>query len=60
MASKYLRELAMEAFNAFWSARVPGLAPTAGYPQDAPRFKQQIADAQNRLDIADRILWRVK
>jgi ribonuclease HII len=60
MASKYLRELAMEALNEFWAARVPGLTPTAGYPQDAPRFKRQIAEVQTRLDIADRIIWRVK
>ncbi len=37
MASKYLRELAMQAFNAFWGERVPDLKPTGGYPQDARR-----------------------
>ena len=39
MAAKYLRELAMRAFNDYWCARVSDLQPTAGYPQDAPRFK---------------------
>ena len=58
MASKYLRELAMRAFNAFWCGRVAGLRPTAGYPQDAKRFKTEIATAQAELGIEDRVLWR--
>ena len=58
MISKYLRELAMMAFNAFWSGHVPGLRPTAGYPMDAKRFKKEISTAQQRLRIDDRILWR--
>lgn len=58
MASKYLRELAMMAFNGFWCGRVSGLRPTAGYPQDAKRFKAAIADAQRELGIEDRLLWR--
>jgi hypothetical protein len=60
MASKYLRELAMRALNAFWGPRVPGLRPTAGYPQDARRFRDDIAATQRELGIEDRILWRVK
>lgn len=60
MASKYLRELSMAALNAFWSARVPGLRRTAGYPQDARRFKTDIAAAQAELGIDDRMLWRAK
>lgn len=60
MASKYLRELAMRALNAFWCARVPGLAPTAGYPADAKRFKRAIAAAQAELGIPDSLLWRIK
>jgi len=60
MASKYLRELAMEALNAFWCGRVPGLKRTAGYPQDAVRFKADIAPAQAELGIADRLLWRMR
>jgi ribonuclease HII len=58
MISKYLRELAMLGFNAFWSQHVSGIRPTAGYPTDAKRFKKDIADAQERLQIEDRILWR--
>jgi len=58
MASKYLRELAMRAFNHFWCSRVPGLKPTAGYPQDAKRFKAAIAGVQAELGINDDIVWR--
>lgn len=58
MTAKYLRELAMRAFNEFWCARVPELRPTAGYPKDARRFKQDIASAQRELGIDDHILWR--
>jgi len=60
MMSKYLRELAMRALNAYWVRRVPGLRPTAGYPGDAPRFKQEIAAAQAELALADELLWRVR
>ena len=58
MASKYLRELAMQALNEFWCARVDDLKPTAGYPQDAKRFKAAIAAVQAELEIEDRLLWR--
>jgi hypothetical protein len=58
MTAKYLRELAMRAFNEFWCARVPGLRPTAGYPTDAPRFKAAIASVQRELGIDDHVLWR--
>lgn len=60
MASKYLRELAMRAFNAFWCQRVAGLRPTAGYPRDARRFKTTIAAAQAHLGIEEQALWRKK
>jgi hypothetical protein len=58
MTSKYLRELAMDACNTFWTAHVPGLRPTAGYPVDARRFLADIHGAQQRLGIADTALWR--
>ena len=60
MASKYLRELAMQAFNSFWCGRVPDLRPTAGYPTDAHRFKAAIEAAQVELGIGDDLLWRVR
>jgi ribonuclease HII len=60
MASKYLRELAMHAFNQHWLRHLPKLQPTAGYPMDARRFKTDIAATQLALGIEDRILWRTK
>jgi hypothetical protein len=60
MASKYLRELAMEALNGFWCRRVDGLHRTAGYPLDAKRFKAEIAAVQAELGIEDRRLWRMR
>jgi len=58
MVSKYVRELSMEAFNRFWQQHVPDIEPTKGYPGDAWRFRQEIADAQQRLGIPDVVLWR--
>jgi hypothetical protein len=60
MFSKYLRELAMRAFNTFWKTHVDELRPTAGYPVDARRFKKQISPAQSALGIKDSQLWRAK
>ena len=42
IVSKAVREHWMAAFNAHWSARLPGLRPTAGYPGDAARFRAAI------------------
>lgn len=58
MCAKYLRERAMEAFNAYWQERVPDLKPTAGYPVDARRFRRDIAPRQRELAIPDTVLWR--
>jgi hypothetical protein len=58
MTAKYHRELAMRAFNAFWTARLPDLRPTAGYPKDSHRFKAAIAAVQSDLGIEDRLVWR--
>ena len=60
MVSKYLRELAMRAFNDFWTSKIADLKPTAGYPGDARRFKDQIASTQKKLGIDDRVLWRCR
>ena len=43
--SKFVRELFMEGFNAYWTRRVPGLRPTAGYGVDARRFLEELARA---------------
>ncbi|MBM4000923.1 MAG: hypothetical protein FJ297_15530 [Planctomycetes bacterium] len=58
MVSKYLRELAMKAFNAYWRERLPGIRPTAGYPADARRFRREIEPARHALGIAEDVLWR--
>lgn len=58
MVSKYLRELSMILFNRFWIERLPGLKPTAGYPLDARRYREEIASVQQELGIADDVLWR--
>ena len=58
MVSKYLREIAMRAFNAYWAEQVADLKPTAGYPGDAKRFKKNIEPAQKKLGIDDHVLWR--
>jgi len=58
MAAKYVRELAMQAFNAFWTARLPGLAPTAGYPVDAARWRRDAAAALAAENVRDDDFWR--
>ncbi len=58
MTAKYVRELAMSRFNRFWAGHVDGLKPTQGYPVDAKRFRQEIAETQRKLGITDEVLWR--
>jgi len=58
LVSKYLRELAMIAFNRFWRLHLPDVKPTQGYPNDAKRFRADIAECQAALGIPDRVLWR--
>lgn len=57
--SKYLRELFMHGFNAWWCQRVPGLRPTAGYATDARRWLADTAPARAALRIPDRLLIRI-
>lgn len=56
--SKYLREIAMEQFNLYWATRIPGIKPTKGYPEDARRFRKEIAAKQLELGIPETVLWR--
>ncbi len=58
MVAKYIRELSMDLFNQFWREHLPELKPTKGYPQDAKRFREEIAAKQEELEISDEILWR--
>jgi hypothetical protein len=58
MTAKYLRELAMRPFNAFWQRHLPELKPTAGYPTDAERFYSDIQPVRRKLKIAPHLMWR--
>jgi hypothetical protein len=60
IVSKTVREHWMDAFNAHWQARIPGLRPTAGYPVDAARFRRAIeAECEARgLRLAE--WWRAR
>lgn len=60
MLAKYLRELTMKSFNAFWQTEVPNLKPTAGYPVDAKRFRIDIEPARKRLGLQVEKLWRCR
>jgi ribonuclease HII len=60
MVSKYLREVLMIRFNEFWRQHVPGLKPTKGYPLDAKRFREQIADQAAALGITENRFWRMR
>jgi hypothetical protein len=60
MISKYVRELLMGEFNRFWQTHVPGLKPTAGYPNDAVRYFEAIRPALRALGIAERAIWRCR
>lgn len=60
MVAKYLREMAMQAFNAYWQRRIPGLRPTAGYPQDARRFWEEIDPLRRETNLPRELLWRAR
>jgi hypothetical protein len=60
MLSKYLRELLMHRFNAYWRQHLPDLAPTAGYYTDGERFLRDIAAKRSELGIADEQLVRCR
>ena len=49
--SKYVRELFMSLFNAYWEGIEPGIPPTAGYPGDASRFLGAVGKAAARAGI---------
>ncbi len=60
MLSKYLREVFMQIFNAFWMERIPGLKRTAGYPLDGKRFLREIADVQAELGVNEDLIRRAR
>ena len=58
MLSKYLREMLMRRFNAFWKIHVPDLTPTAGYYNDGLRFLRDIQAKRSEMQIVDDFLVR--
>jgi hypothetical protein len=58
MLSKYLREVLMHRFNAYWQRMLPNLQPTAGYHPDGLRFLKDIAPKRAELGISDEMLVR--
>ena len=60
IVSKAVREAWMDAFNAHWLARIPGLRPTAGYPGDAGRFRLAIEAHCLARGLSPSEWWRAK
>jgi len=58
MAAKYVREVHMGAFNAWFRREAPELRPTAGYAVDAARWLEETVELRGRLDIRDAALIR--
>ncbi|MFM7259011.1 MAG: hypothetical protein ACKO3W_00265, partial [bacterium] len=55
MAAKYVRELSMARVNAYFSAFLPEVAPTAGYVEDGRRYLAEVKPilAQEGIPEAD-------
>jgi hypothetical protein len=60
IVSKTVRELWMDVFNSYWTARVPRLQPTAGYHTDAKRFRREIEEAAATQRCDPSVWWRSK
>ncbi|MCP4857176.1 MAG: hypothetical protein GY903_22055 [Fuerstiella sp.] len=58
MVAKYVREVVMLQFNRFWQSHLPDLKPTKGYPVDALRFWDDIAETAGSLGITRSEIWR--
>jgi len=58
MISKYVRELFMSMFNNYWTDRLPGLSPTAGYYTDGRRFYEEIAPQIQRSGLDVQKIYR--
>lgn len=56
--AKYAREIAMEAFNAFFTELQPDLRPTAGYYTDGQRWLKDATEAIARSGLAPHELVR--
>ncbi len=60
MMCKYLREVFMQRLNAWFTAHVPGVEPTAGYGSDATRWLEDVQDALPRLGVPLETLVRCR
>jgi len=60
MFSKYLRELHLKLFNAYWQQEMSDLKSTAGYYTDGRRFLADIAEHPVRGSIVDDLLIRCR
>ena len=49
MAAKYLRELLMMRYQAYWRTLAPEVRPTAGYYADGRRFLREIEPYLGRM-----------
>lgn len=58
--SKYVRELYMYALNAYWTNRVEGVRPTAGYYTDAKRWLQEMSPELDRRLVDRSLLVRTR
>jgi hypothetical protein len=58
MTAKYVRELLMERFNRFFTGRLPGVEPTAGYAEDGKRFLADIEPVIRELNLPRSVLIR--
>ncbi|MDF1661821.1 MAG: hypothetical protein P1V97_08615 [Planctomycetota bacterium] len=58
MLCKYIREIFVEQFNKHFQAQKPGLKATAGYPQDARRYLDDIQDLVENLSVPKEWLIR--
>lgn len=59
-AAKYVRERAMAELNAWFAERLPGLRPTAGYPEDARRWLAEVRGAEGSAAWAVDLLVRTR
>lgn len=60
MICKYLRELFMHGFNAWWCQQIPQLRPTAGYYGDGTRWLLEVEPHLPRLGIQREHLVRCR
>ena len=59
MAAKYVRELSMARLNAYFSAFLPDVAPTAGYVEDGRRYLAEVKPILAREGIPEAGFVRV-